>query len=130
MPRHLSDQWIDALNAAAGANENLRDRTLGVHLVIEQVVTDLTGSVEEARWHVTIADGEVGFHSGPAGTPDIRFTTDAATARSIAAGTTTAQSAFTHGQLQVGGNTEVLLDHHDLMGGLGDVFSAVAIDDD
>ena len=130
VPRHLSDDWLAALNEAADAHGDLGDRTRGVQLVIEQSVTDLTGSQEVARWHVVISDGSVRFESGPADDPDIRFTTDADTARAITAGNTTAQTAFTHGRLQVGGDTTVLLAHHDLLDGLGDVFAAVVLDDD
>ena len=130
MPRHLSDDWLAALNTAADAHDDLSRRTQGVHLVIEQAVTDLTGSREVARWHVVVNDGAVRFESGAAEAPDIRFTTDADTARAITAGDTTAQTAFTHGRLQVGGDTTVLLAHHDLLDGLGDVFAAVVLDDD
>ena len=130
MPRHLSDDWLAALNTAAAAHDDLSRRTQGVHLVIEQAVTDLTGSREVARWHVVVNDGDVRFKSGAAEAPDIRFTTDADTARAITAGDTTAQTAFTHGRLQVGGDTTVLLAHHDLLDGLGDVFAAVVLDDD
>lgn len=81
------------------------------------------------RWHVVVDHGSVRFVAGPATDPTVRFTTDAATARAISTGAATAQSAFMGGTLRVGGDTGVLIEHHEVLAGLGDVFAAVPIDD-
>lgn len=152
MARYLSDQWIAELDEAARSHAGLADATASIALVIEQVVERLdeqapdpntgtsspaptgtstgvpTGSAE-VRWHVVIDHGTVRFVAGPATDPTVRFTTDEATARAISTGAATAQGAFMHGRLRVGGDTGALIAHHDVLAGLGDVFAAVPIDD-
>ena len=156
MARYLSDQWIAELDEAARSHAGLADATGSIALVIEQVVERLdeqapdpnagtsprastgtstgvptgvpTGSAE-VRWHVVIDHGTVRFVAGPATDPTVRFTTDEATARAISTGAATAQGAFMHGRLRVGGDTGALIAHHDVLAGLGDVFAAVPIDD-
>jgi hypothetical protein len=138
--RYLSDEWIAELDAAARCHSGLAEATGALSLVIEQVVE--TGVVEtgvtqtgtaatsgEVRWHVAIDHGTVRFVAGPAPDPTVRFTTDEVTARAISTGTATAQGAFMRGTLRVGGDTSALIDHHDVLAGLGDVFAAVPIDD-
>jgi predicted lipid carrier protein YhbT len=143
---YLSPEWISELDEAARAHPGLAQATSSLSLVIEQVIAparepatdpaqpDGAGSSpatagDEVRWHVVIDHGVVRFVSGPAASPTVRFTTDAATARAISTGATTAQGAFMRGSLRVGGDTSALLAHHDVLAGLGDVFAAVTIDD-
>jgi hypothetical protein len=128
MPTHLSPDWLAALDAAAAGHPSLAAATTGVHLVIEQVVTD---GDDRVTWHVAINDGTVRVLAGPAGqnsVPLVRFSTDRATARAVADGAITAQSAFMAGNLQVGGDTSALLAHHDLLAGVGEVFAGVPLD--
>ena len=154
MPRYLSDQWIEALDEAAQAHRGLAVATGSVAFVIEQVIEQVTeqsggqgletatASTPDAtaadavsvqggavRWHVVVDHGSVRFVPGPAIDPTVRFTTDEATARAISTGAATAQSAFMAGTLRVGGDTGVLIEHHEVLAGLGDVFAAVTIDD-
>jgi hypothetical protein len=129
MASYLSDQWIAELDAAARAHGGLAEATSDISLTIEQVVEPVTGGGHEVRWHVVIDHGMVRFVSGAAESPTIRFTTDAATARAVSTGATTAQGAFMRGTLRVGGDTGALIAHHDVLAGLGDVFDAVPIDD-
>lgn len=91
--------------------------------------TGVPSGSAEVRWHVVIDHGTVRFVAGPATDPTVRFTTDEATARAISTGAATAQGAFMHGRLRVGGDTGALIAHHDVLAGLGDVFAAVPIDD-
>ena len=156
MARYLSDQWIAELDEAARSHAGLADATGSIALVIEQVVerldeqapdpntgtsprtstgtstgvpTGVPSGSAEVRWHVVIDHGTVRFVAGPATDPTVRFTTDEATARAISTGAATAQGAFMHGRLRVGGDTGALIAHHDVLAGLGDVFAAVPIDD-
>ena len=144
MVAHLSDEWLSELDRLAQADDRLRQATAGVRLVLEQVVTptdDLAGGSRPAEgsglpemseavvWQVVVDDGDVRFHRGRVASATVRFTTDRATARSIASGTTTTQQAFMSGRLRVGGDTTAIVEHHDVLAGLGDVFAAVTLDD-
>lgn len=140
MPAYLSDDWVAALDAAARSHPGLAAAAAGVHLVLEQVVTINDGAAppssashssgevpgpREVRWHVVIDDGSVRFVWGPAPQPTVRFTTDAPTASAITSGGMSATEAFMAGRLRVGGDTTVLVAHHALLAGIGDVFAAV-----
>lgn len=130
MARYLSDQWIAELDAVARSHSGLAEATSALTLVIEQVVeTSVDAASDEVRWHVAIDHGTVRFVAGPAHDPTVRFTTDEVTARAISTGAATAQGAFMRGTLRVGGDTSALIEHHNVLAGLGDVFAAVPIDD-
>jgi len=134
VPDYLTPEWIAALDEVARNHAGLAAATVGRHLVIEQIVTGATAGASGPKdadgdnsvcWHVTIDDGTVRFVAGAAAEPTLRFITDRATAGEIMAGTTTTQTAFMTGRLQVGGDTTALLAHHDVLAGLGDVFATV-----
>jgi PPE-repeat protein len=119
----LSDEWIEALDAAAAADEQLAALTAELDLTIEQEVTD--GPLGDVRYHVTFDRGTVSVASGAAASPTVRFTQDHRTAAAIANGTGSAQRAFMTGQLQVGGDLRVLLSHTEVLTQLDDAFAAV-----
>lgn len=124
MPEFLSPEWVRALDDAVRANPRVTAATAGAQLTIEQVVTNASDDADVV-WHVEVKDGTVRFRTGPATDPTVRFTTDRATAWAVTSGTTTTQAAFMAGDLRVGGDTRALVDHHDLLAGLGEVFDAV-----
>jgi len=126
MPDFLSPAWIAALDRAAAADEALAAATADVELVIEQRVTRDDGPA--TTYHVVLDHGTASVRPGPAPEPTVRFSQDAATARAIAAGERSAQRAFMAGDLQVGGDVRVLLDHAPLFAALGDTFAAVRAD--
>jgi putative sterol carrier protein len=119
----LSDEWIEALDAAAAADEQLAALTAELDLTIEQEVTD--GPLGDVRYHVTFDRGTVSVASGAAASPTVRFTQDHRTAAAIANGTGSAQRAFMTGQLKVGGDLRVLLAHTEVLTQLDDAFAAV-----
>jgi len=57
--------------------------------------------------------------------PDLRFTTDYATAARIAAGGLGAQRAFVEGRLRVGGDLSLLIRHHKALSTIDDVLAGV-----
>jgi len=57
--------------------------------------------------------------------PDLRFTTDYATAAAVAAGDLGAQRAFVEGRLRVGGDLSLLTAHQRAMAAVGDALAAV-----
>ena len=90
--------------------------------MVEQVVTDGDATV---IWHVLLNDGDVSVVPGAADDPTVRFTTDRATAAGISRGEQSAQRAFLRGDLRVGGDTDALVAHAELLGSLDDAFAEV-----
>jgi hypothetical protein len=121
VPEFLSDAWMQALDAALRSSEAVR--TLQP-LVVEQLVRNVPGR-GDVRYRVWI-DGN-GGHAAPTegaqqdAPPDIRFTTDYATAVAIARGTDNAQRALATGRLQLGGRIDVLAQHAANLSALDDV---------
>lgn len=128
---HLSEEWVEALDAAARDHDALAAATRGISLVVEQLVYDEpVGDTSDqgspiAAWHIVIDDGKVRFRPGRAEAPTIRFATDRATAASVERGEQSTQQAFMAGRLRVGGDTTVLVARHAALGGLDDVFATV-----
>jgi putative sterol carrier protein len=114
---------MEAVRRAIGDDTSLRRATAGVRLTVEHVAID--GPRGTVRWNITIDDGEVRLVEGPAVRPDLRFTTDYATAARIAAGTMGAQRAFVEGHLRVGGDLSLLIRHHKALSKIDDALVGV-----
>jgi hypothetical protein len=114
----LSDEWLDAMAAAA-------DRATadpGLSLVIQQVVVD--GSTEHA-WFVSADASRVYVGAGRHPSPSLTMTVDRATAWAVHSGAQSAQQAFMAGRLRIGGDVRVLLDQQSALASLDDVFAEV-----
>jgi len=120
---YLSPDWMEAVRGAIGDDKSVRPATAGVRLTVEHVAT--AGPRGTVCWHITIDDGEVALVEGPAVNPDLRFTTDYATAARIAAGGLGAQRAFVEGRLRVGGDLSLLIRHHKALSTIDDVLAGV-----
>jgi SCP-2 sterol transfer family len=121
--QYLSPEWMEAARLAVAGDASLRGATAGVRLTVEYVV--IGGPRGTIRWHVTIDDGNVGLADGPAVDPDLRFTTDYATAAQIADGELGAQRAFVEGRLRVGGDLGVLIRHQKALSTIDDALAGV-----
>jgi hypothetical protein len=121
--QYLSPDWMQAARLAVAGDASLGGATAGVRLTVEHVAID--GPRGTVRWHITIDDGEVRLLEGPAGEPDLRFTTDYATASRIAAGKLGAQRAFVEGRLRVGGDLTLLIRHHKALSTIDDALAGV-----
>lgn len=121
----LSDEWIEALHAAAAADQALAELTAELSLTIEQEVTG--GPAGDVRYHVTFDRGSVAIASGGVSDATVRFHQDYETAAAIAAGLGSAQRAFMTGRLRVGGDLRVLLAHTEVLAQLDDVFAVVRV---
>jgi SCP-2 sterol transfer family len=112
-----------AARLAVANDASLRRATAGIRLTVEHAVVGAPrGTV---RWHLTIDDGNVGLTEGPAEAPDLRFTTDYATATEIATGALAAQRAFVEGRLRVGGDLGALIRHQKALSTIGDALAGV-----
>jgi hypothetical protein len=120
VPEFLSDDWLDALDAAA---QSVRLRHEVTPFVLEQVVT---GTVDgDVRYQVVFADAAVRVVRGAPRRPDVSFATDVRTAGAIARGETNAQRALAAGRFRVGGSIGALVRRADALTALDDVFAAV-----
>jgi len=127
---YLSREWMDAARGALAADTGLKAATAEVRLTLEQVVTgvpaevgpDATGTV---RWHVRVDQGEVALAAGAGPEPDVRFTTDYATAAAVATGGLSAQRAFLDGRLRVGGDVGMLGRYQRAFAAVDDALAAV-----
>ena len=123
--QYLSPEWMEAARLAIARDASLAGGTAGVRLTVEHVVVDGPGGA--VRWHLRIDDGEVALAEGPAADPDLRFTTDYATASSIATGTLGAQRAFVEGRLRVGGDLAALIRYHKALASIDDALAGVRV---
>jgi putative sterol carrier protein len=116
--QYLTSEWLEAARRALAAAEDLGDAVGDVALTVEQVVDATT-------FHVTLDHGKVTLAEGPAAAPDLRFTTDYATAAAVAAGELSAQRAFGEGRLRVGGDLRLLIAHQRSIAALDDALAPV-----
>jgi len=119
----LTDEWVDAVDAAVASDGALATLMADVALSIEQHVT--AGPLGDVTYHLTFDHGQASVRPGPASNPTVRFSQDYETAAAIASGAGSAQRAFMTGRLRVGGDLRVLLDHGDALAQLHDVFASV-----
>lgn len=122
----LSVPWLEALDAAASADEALAVAVAKVHLAIEHHVTDVPGG-GVVTYYVAFDQGRANVGSGPApsGLPVVRFTQTHPVALAIARGDASAQRAFMTGDVRVGGDLTALLANQAVLAGLPDAFASV-----
>lgn len=106
--RYLSPEWLAAAAGALAEDDELRQVTADVDLVLEQTVTDTPDGV--VRWHVVLDHGDTRLVTGPAPRADLRFHTTYDVAGAIARGQVAAPQAFVAGDLAVSGDLSVLTD--------------------
>jgi hypothetical protein len=127
VPALFSDEWVEALDAAARADDGLREAAAEADLVIQQVVVDDAGE-DVAAWVVTLTADEVSVRSGRTEDFTVRFTQARSTAEAVARGEQAALQAFIDGQLRIGGDVNALATRHRVLARLGDVFAQVRTD--
>ncbi len=115
MPRYLSPDWIEALDASLASS----GFAPGVRLVIQHVVDD------DTAYYVAIEDERASVRAGRAEEPTVTFTQDRATAAEIAQGRVSAQQAFMSGRLGVRGDLATLAGSQEVMDELDRAFRSV-----
>ena len=112
MPAFLSDEWIDALGAAAAGAAPAGD----VRIAIRQVVGDVS-------WTVRVAGGAVSVDRDP--TADLTLSTDPETAAALASGELATADALAAGRLRLAGDLSVLLEAAGGLAGVDAVYAGV-----
>jgi hypothetical protein len=129
----LSQEWIEALDAAASSAAARRDLATAAsteststapdgEIVIQQIVVEPSG--HETAYHLVLADG-VSVRPGRAASPTITFTTDRETAAAVSRGAQSAQAAFMTGRLRIAGDVQTLTAHQAAASDIDDLFAAV-----
>lgn len=125
MARFLSQEWIDALDAAARSLSTVGRGANGDagSWQAEQVVTG--GPDGPVTYHVEFSPGVVRVAAGPADHAAVRFVQDLETAAAISAGRLNAQTAFIAGRLKVSGEMARLMSSHAELQALAAAFDTV-----
>jgi len=120
---YLSDEWVQALDAALRAAGTLRELE---PTAVDQLVSGVPGR-GDVRYRLWIDDE--GGHARAIAARDeagtLRFTTDYATAVAIATGEQNAQIALARGNLRLGGDIDTLRRHAEALTALADVAAAL-----
>jgi predicted lipid carrier protein YhbT len=115
VPEFLSEEWVEALAAAAATIE----LDPAVDLAVRQVVGDVS-------WTVRVHDGRVAVDRDEAA--DLTITTDRETAAALVRGDLATQDAFAAGRLRLGGDLRKLLAAADGLAGLDAAYAGVRAD--
>ena len=105
MPAFASQEWVEALDAAAARVDLGEDAAGAEGFVLQQVVT----GDRPAAWTVAVVAGRVRYRPGRAGDPDVTLTSDLDTARAVHLGHESAQAAFMAGRIRIGGDPTALV---------------------
>lgn len=121
----LSDEWIDALDAAATA------RTVGDDDPLAEVMLTLEQQADAVAWRLIVDRGAVSVRwstddDAPA---DVRLSCSTEVARRIFSGSTPPIEAFMNGDLRIGGNVAALMDARPALDVLADMFADVSSTD-
>ena len=109
MAAYLSPAWFDDVNATARADASLPTATAGVHLVLQQVVSD--GPAGDVRYWVRVEDGTVEAGPGAAPRPDAVVTQSYDTAVAVSRGALTVEGALLAGRTRLSGDIGLLVRH-------------------
>ena len=112
---------MTAVDEAVVAHEGLRRVSADLELVIEYRVA----GVPDRRWHLAIDRGDVRVRAGAADDPDVWFETDAGTAAELLDGDVDPLRAMISGDLTMGGDPRLLVDHQEVLEALDEAFGAV-----
>ena len=128
MLRFLSEEWVQALDAALRADGDLGARFASSPIAIAQEVTATPRDGESAAArYVVVLDGDGGRITSDA-SADVTFVCDRATAVGLALGDVNAQRALTSGRLKLRGEIDRLAAASSALSGLRDVFAGLRAD--
>jgi putative sterol carrier protein len=118
--KYLSQEWIDAYNAAVAADDAARKALKGKNAVIQMVVSDARDG--EVRYWLRIGDGTASVGLGNAGDADVTISQSYDTSAKVNSGELDGQKAFTQGKVKITGK---MLKMMQLRGPLAEVQKAL-----
>jgi|TARA_Y100000310_G_C20701435_1_gene830316 putative sterol carrier protein len=116
---HLSPEWIAALNEAAALHPAFPTGVGDLPVTIGYLITD------GPSWYMVIGADRVRVLPGNVSSPDVSFSTDAATAAEIYEGRIDPLRAVVDGDLEIGGDPRLLMANRDVLEAMGDLFATV-----
>jgi len=118
--RHLSDEWIEALDAAANSEAvKAAARCITGDVVVANDISDGSG------FHLEISQGSVRVRRGVPASSTVVFHQDRKTAHAIAAGEINAHVAFTLGLVHLQGSAAALATARPVLRALDDAWQPV-----
>jgi len=118
--KYLSQEWIDAYNAAL-AGDAVRSALKGKSAALQMVISDAPQG--EIRYWLRIADGGAEAGLGDADGADVTIRQSYETSAQVNSGELDGQKAFTQGKVKIGGK---MLKMMQLRGPLAQVQTALA----
>ncbi|MDP6177212.1 MAG: SCP2 sterol-binding domain-containing protein [Acidimicrobiales bacterium] len=115
---HLSPEWIATLDEAAARHPGLPAGMGDLPITIGYLIAD------GPSWYLVIGADRIRVLAGNVSSPDVSFSTDAATATEILAGRTDPLRAVVDGNLDIGGDPRLLMANRDVLEAVGDLFAA------
>jgi putative sterol carrier protein len=99
--KYLSQEWIDAYNAAVAADDSVRKALKGKSAVIQMVVAEAPDG--EVRYWLRIGDGTASAGLGDAGDAEVTISQSYDTSAKVNSGDLDGQKAFTQGKVKIKG---------------------------
>jgi putative sterol carrier protein len=99
--KYLSQEWIDAYNAAVSADDAVRKALKGKSAVIQMVVSEAPDG--EVRYWLRIGDGTAATGLGDAGDAEVTISQSYDTSAKVNSGELDGQKAFTQGKVKIKG---------------------------
>ena len=99
--KYLSQEWIDAYNAALAGDEAVRAAMKGKSATIQMVISDAPEG--EVRYWLRIEDGGASAGLGDLDGPDVTIRQSYETSAQVNKGELDGQKAFTQGKVKIGG---------------------------
>lgn len=122
--RFLSQEWIDALEAALNDDAAFREAAAGTTVALQQVITTSDG---EVRYWTTLTDGVVAFGIGDLDAPDATIRQSYETAAGLARRETNPVMAFMTGKIKVDGDMGRLMAMQGILSKLADVMGTLDV---
>lgn len=94
----LSQEWLEALEAALNGNEAVLKAAKGTHARVQQIVVK---DDEELGYWIEIDDGAIRMGMGTAESPSVTVTSDYDTAVALAKGELSPMAAFFSGKVEI-----------------------------
>jgi putative sterol carrier protein len=99
--KYLSQEWIDAYNAAVSADDAVRKALKGKNAVIQMVVSDAPDG--EVRYWLRIGDGTASVGLGDGDKAEVTISQSYDTSAKVNRGELDGQKAFTQGKVKITG---------------------------
>ena len=99
--KYLSQEWIDAYNAALAGDEAVRAAMKGKSATIQMVISDAPEG--EVRYWLRIADGGASAGLGDLDGPEVTIRQSYETSAQVNRGELDGQKAFTQGKVKITG---------------------------